>query len=377
MYISWENILLRVIYHHPGTISNSGKSGSQVRPYKMLKAFRSLGIDVFEVTGSAHERLVAIKNIKDEIGSGTHFDFVYSENRTIPFAMTEQHRLPLHPFLDHQFLSFCSKKGIPVSLFYRDAYWRDTSYQTMLPLWGRMITIPLYWLDWLYHTRYVDILYIPSTGMEKLLPRSRGKMKLKALPPGADSAPRELAEPATPTPGVLRVLYVGGVEPPTYDLTPMLRAINLSPSTKLTLCCRKAEWQKQRNHYESLLSSQIEIVHASGADLAKIYAASDVHAIIRNPTDYLDFAVPVKVFESVGYQTPIIVTPGTETARIVEHHKLGWARSLEKMPSFLEELANNQDEIRTKRVHMINEIDYLSWQARTRQIVRDLLGKDV
>lgn len=368
---------MRVIYHHPGTISNNGKSGSQVRPYKMLEAFRSIGVDVFEVTGSANERLAAIKNIKDEIRSGAHFDFVYSENRTIPFAMTEQHRLPLHPLLDHQFLSFCSKKGIPISLFYRDVYWRDASYQTMLPLWGRMITIPLYWFDWFYHTRYVDILYIPSMGMEDLLPLSRGKMKQKALPPGADSAPRELAKPSAPTPGVLRVLYVGGVEPPTYDLTPMLRAINLSPSAKLTLCCREAEWQRQRNYYESLLSEQVEIVHASGTDLAKLYAATDVHAIIRNPTTYLDFAVPVKVFESVSYQTPIIVTPGTETARIVEHHGLGWVRPLEKMPSFLEELASNQDEILAKRTHMNNEINNLSWQARAHQIVRDLLGKDV
>lgn len=372
-----ESTLLRVIYHHPGTISDSGESGSQVRPYKILQAFRSLGIDVFEVTGSAHQRLSAIKNIKEEIKSGTHFDFVYSENRTIPFAMTEPHRLPLHPFLDHQFLDFCSKKGIPVSLFYRDAYWRDTSYRTMLPLWGRMITIPLYWIDWLYHTRYVDILYIPSMGMEKLLPRPRGKMRLKALPPGADFTPNEVIKNVGSTPGILRILYVGGVEPPTYDLTPLLRTVYLSPSTKLTLCCRETEWNKQRIHYEGLLSEQVEIVHASGAELAKLYATSDVHAIIRNPTDYLDFAVPVKVFEAVSYQTPIIVTPGTETARIVEHHGLGWVRTLEQMPQFLEDLSDNHNAIGIKGAHMRDEIFNLSWQARIRQIVRDLLEEDI
>jgi glycosyltransferase involved in cell wall biosynthesis len=247
----------------------------------------------------------------------------------------------------------------------------------MLPLWGRIVTIPLYWYDWFWHTRYVDLLYIPSMRMEKCLPVSRGHMVLKALPPGADIAPSGLTNTSEPIPGKLRVLYVGGVEPPTYDLSPMLNAIKQSPSTDLTICCREAEWKKHRTKYQGMLSNRVRIVHASGPDLAKLYALSDVHAIIRNSTDYLDFAVPVKVFEAVSYQTPIIVTPGTETARIVEAHGLGWACPLERMPYFLEELAHNLDKVRSKRATIKNEINNLSWQARVRQIVHDITNETI
>lgn len=366
---------MRIIYHHPGKINHNGKSGSQVRPYKILRAFRDSGITVAEVTGSASERLQAMAAVKQQIDQGTHFDFVYSENRTIPFALTEDHHLPLHPLMDHKFLHFCARNGIPVSLFYRDAYWRDRSYKSMLPLWGRIITIPLYWFDWLLHARYVNTLYIPSMKMAEILPTYRGKMKLKALPPGADYI--EGIQDKKLEPGTLRMLYVGGVEPPTYDLTALLQATDLSPSTRLTICCRQNEWKKQRQYYEKFLSDRVNIVHLSGDELAELYATSDVHAIIRYPTKYLDFAVPVKVFESISHQTPIIITPGTEAARIVAFHGLGWVCNLDQIPALLELLAKNREEIDVVHKHMKAEISNLTWYARVRQIAHDLLKTDL
>jgi hypothetical protein len=364
---------LNVVFHHPGPITSNGLTGSQVRPFKILTAFRELGINVETVVGNRSERKKAIKRIKHDIRNGKQFNFVYSENRTIPFAMTEEHRLPLHPFLDHRFLAFCNHNGIHVAMFYRDVFWRDESYHSMLPLWGRMITVPLYWFDWYYHTKYINTLYLPSMRMEKSLPISRGKMELKALPPGADIKTCSDTEDNQPISGRLRILYVGGVEPPTYDLTPLLISANQSPSTELTICCREPEWIKYRSRYDDLINERVNIVHTSGAGLDKLYAASDVHAIIRNTTNYLDFAVPVKLFETISHRTPVIATPGTEAARIVDLHNLGWVRSLEQMPHFLEELAHQPERIRAKVVAITKEIHNLTWQARVRQIIRDIL----
>ncbi|MEP0003436.1 hypothetical protein, partial [Marinobacter sp.] len=177
---------LRIIYHHPRPITDTGLSGSQVRPYKMLNAFKDLGADVVEVTGDAKVRSAIMHTIRERILKGEHFDFVYSENLTVPFAMSESHRLPLHPLVDHRFLAFCHKSGIQVSMFYRDAYWRDKSYREMLPWWGRIITVPLYWYDWWWHLRYLHTLYLPSEAMGMKLPWIEQFNHIRGLPPGAE-----------------------------------------------------------------------------------------------------------------------------------------------------------------------------------------------
>ena len=36
----------KMIFHHPLPINSNGKSGSQVRPYKMVEAFKNMGYKV-------------------------------------------------------------------------------------------------------------------------------------------------------------------------------------------------------------------------------------------------------------------------------------------------------------------------------------------
>ena len=41
----------KMIFHHPYPVFPEGKSGSQVRPYSMLKAFETIGYEVDLVAG--------------------------------------------------------------------------------------------------------------------------------------------------------------------------------------------------------------------------------------------------------------------------------------------------------------------------------------
>ena len=61
---------MRCIFHVPMTISDQPKSGSGIRPLKMLQAFRDIGYDVSVVMGNGKERKKAIQNIKKEIRKG-------------------------------------------------------------------------------------------------------------------------------------------------------------------------------------------------------------------------------------------------------------------------------------------------------------------
>jgi glycosyltransferase involved in cell wall biosynthesis len=317
-----------------------------------------------------------MREVKARIRHGEHFDFVYSENLTIPFAMSEAHRLPLNPLVDHRFLSFCNANRIPVSLFNRDVYWRDTSYTEMLPWWGRMVTIPLHWFDLWWHTRYLHTLYLPSEAMARALPWIRKFKNVRYLPPGAEiyrATPATPATPATQKTNGLKVFYVGGIEPPTYDLRPLLTAIHKAETPVfLTICCRKKEWQKVSDLYNPLLNSQINVVHFSGEELLPLYRESDLFAVVRGAGSYIDFSVPIKIYESIGFALPILCTPGGETARIVETERFGWVRSSGEIANFLDEVAQAPEKIETKREELIEIRKHHTWTARAKQVCENM-----
>lgn len=142
------------------------------------------------------------------------------------------------------------------------------------------------------------------------------------------------------------MLYIGGVEPPTYDLTPILNAVNQT-SGRLTVCCRKAEWKRFSSIYQDLISDRIEIVHLAGDELKELYERSDLMIMLRNPNPYLDFAVPVKIFESIGYETPIITTGNSEAGRIVRANGLGWVTSFSRHLTCWLDLRETEQNCRT------------------------------
>lgn len=365
---------LNIIFHHPRPINASGVTGSQVRPHKMLQAFKDLGANVYTVTGEYKERRKSARSIKRMIREGHHFDLVYSENLTIPFAMSESHRLPIHPLLDHRFLSYCSANGIPTSLFNRDVYWRDRSYSNMLPLWGRLITIPLHWFDWWYQSRYLDTLYLPSEAMASALPVTHRFRSVRFLPPGTDSLqpPRSTSGRSGQASEPLKLFYVGGIEPPYYDLSPLLNAVKNTTSVTLTLCCRKHEWAKLESFYSPHMSEKVKVIHCSGEELIPHYQEADLFSVIRSRGSYLDYSVPIKVYEAIGHALPIVCSPGGETERIVKQEGLGWVSRPTELGSLLEELRTNPELIKGKAEHLRQIQPDHTWTSRAAQVCNDL-----
>jgi glycosyltransferase involved in cell wall biosynthesis len=361
---------LKVIFHHPRPMKIDGTSGTEVRPYKMLKAFKDLGVQVIEVTGALHERRKKIREVRSRITSGEPFDFVYAENLTIPYAMSEPHRLPLNPLIDHRFLNFCSSKGVPVALFNRDVHWRDPSYQKKVPWWVRMITLPLYWADWLLHIKYLDTLYLPSNAMREILPLTSRFNKIKYLPPGTEISNTPAKNERSST---FRVFYVGGIAPPNYDLRPLFIAVEKAKTNiELTVCCREKEWLNLKPAYQSYLNDSITVVHLSGKELASMYEASDLLAVVRSMATYIDRSVPIKIYESIGFAVPILCTPGGETARIVEETDLGWVKAEKDIPSFLDELVPHPNVLADKKGRLKEIQAEHTWKSRAEQVCNEM-----
>ena len=98
----------RCIFHYPNPISDKMSAGSSVRPNQMLNAFKLCGYIVDDVTGYGSERKQKIREIKKNIKNGVKYDFVYSESINIPTVLSEENHIPIYPFLDFSFFTFCT-----------------------------------------------------------------------------------------------------------------------------------------------------------------------------------------------------------------------------------------------------------------------------
>jgi glycosyltransferase involved in cell wall biosynthesis len=237
------------------------------------------------------------------------------------------------------------------------------------------LNIPLYHYDWLRYSRLVDHLFLPALAMARALPGQWTDDKMSALPPGCNSF--DLSEQKVDKAPVdrLRLFYVGGVLPPHYDLKAGLDAVGVLDNVSLALCCRRHEWEKAQAHYAPLDSSKIHIVHAFGKELIKYYTAADLLFLIWNPTPYLDFAMPVKIFEALGYGIPIVTNAGTEAARFVDREKIGWvASTTDELYNLIRHLQANPQVIAEKRKHIETVRERHTWLARAQTAAR-ILGQ--
>lgn len=362
---------MRMIFHHPFPVAPGGKSGSTVRPHRMLEAFKALGFEVEQVTGYAAERRVAIRRLVAEMERGRRFDFVYAESHTMPSALTEPHHLPTSPWLDFGFFAKLRQGGVPIGLFYRDIHWRFDRALSYRSATKHLAARKFHWFDWRNYTRLVDHLFLPSVAMAEHLPSPWPKERLSALPPGG--VPAKVTSGKRTKADGLRLLYVGGVTPPLYDLSPMLSVLEALPAVELIICCRPEEWGAARSSYD--LPSNVKVVHESGVALADLYAEADLFALLWAQYGYHSFAMPVKVMEAISYGLPMVTFAGSEAARFVVSEDAGWSvDGIDTAVSKLRELASDNSALGAARCKVMEVRDRHTWEARAAQVAATLTG---
>lgn len=318
------NNIKRCIFHTPNNVDKDAKSGSSKRPLRMLEAFKENGYIVDVVMGYAKERKKQIEYIKNNIENGVKYDFLYSESSTMPTALTEKNHLPTHPFLDFSFLKYCSKRKIKVGLFYRDIHWMFSHYKNNVSIWKRLITIPFYKYDLYRYRKLIDVLYLASDEVKEYLPPKNKnskdvRYKIHILPPGCEIEPiLHYREDNTK----LRIFYVGGISNDLYNFKKLFEVVKDNKKVSLKICCREDDWNKVKDEYEKYLSDNISIVHLTGEKLKECYENTDVCSLLFNENDYMKMAMPVKTFEYLSYNKPIIATEGTVSGEFVKSNKI-------------------------------------------------------
>jgi glycosyltransferase involved in cell wall biosynthesis len=342
----------------------------------MREGFQELGYQVETIWGNTAERNRRFRTVQRQIESGIDYEFAYSETSTMPTLLTERDDLPTNPFVDYAFLRVCHGNRIPLGLFYRDVYWQFDLYRRKLAWYKRLVTIPLYHLDLYAYGRWVDTLFLPSMQMLKHVQHWPQKKAVHELSPGG-----VLSNLGSEAPGNqgLRLFYVGATSPPLYDIGNLLegvyKAVQADTQIRLTICCPEADWHQRPQRYNNWLGNWVKVVHLSGEETQKLYSQQDVAVAYRVPSPYLEFAMPVKVFEALGHGKPILTMDGTVVSDFVRANQCGWsvAPDPSDLSRLLQRLSNDPEKVKEKARISRNLRHKHTWAKRA-ELVASLLS---
>ena len=160
----------------------------------------------------------------------------------------------------------------------------------------------------------MDIVYFPSLSMSKYF-----KFKdMRALPPAGDYVEDIQNLNAE------GIIYVGGISK-RYGIELLMEAlnkINKKQHVILRLVCRANEVCNIKKEYQE--KDWLKIYNTSDKnDLKELYNNSKIALIPIEKSKYNNFAIPIKLFEYMQYNVPIVATDNLEVKNIIEKYNIG------------------------------------------------------
>lgn len=348
--------------------TNSVTSGSNVRPVKIMNALKNSGNDVEVLTGvfsknDHSERKSNVISLIKRIKDGERFDLCYIESISgLLYKYYNKYEIDL--------LKTIKKAEIPMGIFYRDIFWKFAKLFGLVSH-RRKIENFLCKKELKRYCKLMDVIFVPSMEMAEHMPKGN----YCALPPGCDEIDvNRVCGNAVPT-----FIYVGGTSY-QYGADIMLEAfkkVNESIPVKLNLVCRPDETEIIDDFMRRNIDTDwLNVIHASGSELDKYYDDSDYAIFSGRRSKYFDFAMPVKIFEYISHEKPIVSTD-CKALEFIGNNGLGYIVN-DNSDSLSEGILRMIDTGAEKfvpdiRVYKKNN----TWAKRAEKIQRELLAGNI
>lgn len=359
----------RIIFHIPYEINRQILSGTNLRPLMLKEGFEKLGYEIEFISGNGNERKKKIVSIIKKIKSGVKYEFLYSESSTMPTLLTEKNHIPKYPFLDFNFFKFCKKNCIKIGLFYRDVYWNFPEYK--ISRWKGILAKKFYKYDLKMYNKYVDILFLPTKEMEEYIPIDL-KMKIHTSFPGSNKKEMKFEKKQ-----ILKLLYVGGTGE-FYNYSHLIEIINKEKyheKIELILVTREDEFKKfysKKNiENKNIVVKHIDINSKNNGEIQNI----DIALLYLKPVEYRKFVAPLKLFEYMMFNLPILSVKNTFVGKFIEENNIGWAINYgdDELEKFLDNILRDNEDIMQKREKIKKIKKDHTWENRANEIVKKIL----
>ena len=358
--------MTKILFHYPGPFYEILNTGEKSRPKNIHDAFRTLGFEVVAIVGNRREREEKFRMARRFLNE---FRFIYSENSTLPLALTEPDHIPRFPCVDYNLFRLAKKRGIPIGVFYRDIYWKFPSFIKSVSKLKYFLSLPFYWSEIRLYANTATTVFVPSREFATYLPLIQ-PAKIMELPPGGPDHAVEPKNVKLP----LRLIYVGSAKPPIYDLSNLFVSLSKFPSDQLLcdLVTREAEWNAISSFYS--VPTNVHVHHVDGQQLQQFLETAHISLHYFNPNQYRRIAQPLKLYEAIAFGLPMITTEGTSAARIIRENKFGWITDYQKnsCSALLKHLLSNPHEVEEKAKYVRRHRHQHGWEARARKAIEVL-----
>ncbi|MDP6207099.1 MAG: glycosyltransferase [Roseibacillus sp.] len=364
-----------IIYHYPGKLDPEAAVGSTLRPLRMLEAFRSLGEEVIEISGRGMARVGKADALDRALESDTVF---YSESVNVPPGLTWARRRPWRMNFDYHLIRDLHRRGVPTGLFYRDIYWmlEETRAINLKSFVKKRLTPAFARRELRHYEKSLDVLFLPHRNMGQYVPFPFSNTEMRTLPPGGEQRDPDpgVERDSVGEGGCLNLLYVGNIAPPHYDLRPYIEAVETVSCAKLEVVTRERALEHHGHLYRFEERRNVTLSHAHGETLAPLYQRANLALAVRDDSEYLAFAMPVKIFEAISFGVPLVVSAGLRVvADLVEREKLGWVIDTpDEFRGLLQRLADDPAELARARARVGVARENHTWESRAREVVEAL-----
>ncbi|TFJ44433.1 hypothetical protein CKN73_02540 [Carnobacterium divergens] len=300
---------MKVLYIILTDINNNNlNSGPTVRSMTIKKELEKKYKQIDIIQGAnAKERFEIFKQLKKE---NADYDYCYIESRV---GVTR--------WKDTKILrSLKDLKIKKIALYYRDMYWAfniKTSKGTLKNLLVPFINK--------HYVRFLndvcDVIFVQSESFKNELLQFIPKSTINLLPPGCD----DIDEPLLVKKGAL---YVGEVDERFSGIELLLETFKHinehQDQAILNIVCRKEEYDKNTKLINMNEEYQwLSIFHCSKETIKEVYDKSSITIIPRNGEEYTKLCLPIKLFEYISFEKPIVSIDHGEVGKFIEENKVG------------------------------------------------------
>ncbi|MGG0744649.1 glycosyltransferase [Priestia megaterium] len=334
-------------------------SGPTVRSLEVLKEIKNKHDKVDVIIGETpRERWGKFKCLH----SNNEYDFCYIE---LKVGVTRYYDTLLLLSLKKKF------KNLKVGMYYRDMYW---AYGIHISKgYFKNLFVPLAnKLQLKFLSTIADVIFGQSKSFcAQMAPLISSKCKLEVLPPGCEY----VSSPEINSAGVIYVGEIDQVFSGVELLIESMRLVNKKQYTPLYLVCRKHEYEESILIQESNEKYDwLNIEHHTKETIGAAYSKASIAIIPRYKNQYTKLCLPIKLFEYITYELPIIAVKHGEVSDFIEDNNIGFVTSpdAEEIADKVLELLNNDCIGNALNDSLVKAKSNHSWTERVNTITKIL-----
>lgn len=235
------------------------------------------------------------------------YDLLYIENSTLPFFLS------INPYYSLIIILFMLKNRKIVHLFYRDIHWKFNMKKNS----GRLKTFLLrgfFYIELKFFRYSAYKFYLPSLQMNDFL---KFKHFNEFHPRCSKFKDNRSYSPIT------NLVYSGNINQTQYDIHDLIMKA-IENKIYLDIYCPLLSFQNHTKYADYTNNKYIKFIfdedfYYSDKNYSYFFDA-------RNQNNYLNFSMPLKIFDAISKNIPIITSnPDTEYGKYIVKNNLGFA----------------------------------------------------